>query len=266
MSVRSLENQFARIGARVKVREGAGRGRGGRGFTVDVQRDREGEFFLLEGRGEEQRVEVVDREPAERHLLLMVEAEGFKQKFLCGHDERHWFVAAVPERARATSVTEAMEALKPAEVRAAQTRRGLRVKQLRRRRNAAFVRQGEWFFVPAPALQVAESMVLRNEPLSRGAGSKPHVVEFCYRTGGDTRYVCPRRPSGLTQREYERFLHEMPEARTWNWRVMRRNPELYVRGRVRHADHATIVLPGWHRVLMNTENQAMAMRHVSFMD
>ena len=29
--------------------------------------------------------------------------------------------------------------------------------------------------------------------------------------------------------------------------------------RVRHADHATIALPGWHRVLMNTENQSKAM-------
>jgi hypothetical protein len=33
------------------------------------------------------------------------------RKFLCGHDERHWFVAEVP---RGTTVREAKEALKPA--------------------------------------------------------------------------------------------------------------------------------------------------------
>ena len=32
-----------------------------------------------------------------------------------------------------------------------------------------------------------------------------------------------------------------------------RNPEVFVRGHVRHADHATIVLHGWHRVHLNSE-------------
>jgi hypothetical protein len=30
-----------------------------------------------------------------RHLLLMARS-WTKDKFLCGHDERHWFVCAVP--------------------------------------------------------------------------------------------------------------------------------------------------------------------------
>ena len=47
---------------------------------------------------------------------------------------------------------------------------------------------------------------------------------------------------------------------------MRRNPGVYVRGKVRHADHKTIALHGWHRVLMNTEDQASAMRNVAFLD
>jgi hypothetical protein len=38
------------------------------------------------------------------------------------------------------------------------------------------------------------------------------------------------------------------------------------RPRVRHADHATITLHGWHRVLMNTEGQSKAMSHVAFLD
>ena len=48
--------------------------------------------------------------------------------------------------------------------------------------------------------------------------------------------------------------------------MMRRNPGVYVRGSVRHADHKTIVLRGWHQVLMNTEGQALAMRNVAFLD
>jgi hypothetical protein len=47
---------------------------------------------------------------------------------------------------------------------------------------------------------------------------------------------------------------------------MRRNASVYVRGHIRHADHKTIILHGWHRVLMNTENQAKAMRNVAFLD
>ncbi len=41
---------------------------------------------------------------------------------------------------------------------------------------------------------------------------------------------------------------------------MRRNPGVYVKGRGRHVDRATITLNGWHRVVMNTEGQSRAMR------
>jgi hypothetical protein len=45
-----------------------------------------------------------------------------------------------------------------------------------------------------------------------------------------------------------------------------RDPEVYAKGAVRHSDHATVHLAGWHRVLMNTEQRARAMRHVRFID
>ncbi len=51
-----------------------------------------------------------------------------------------------------------------------------------------------------------------------------------------------------------------------HWVTQRRNPTVFVRGKIRHADHKTIVLNGWHQVLMNTETQAVAMRHVAFID
>ena len=211
-------------------------------------------------------VAVLDVQPADRHLLLLVREAGEKQKFLCGHDERHWFVAAMPESAPVGTVRQAKEALKPAEVQVAQGRRGLRAEARNRRKNAAYRRQGEWFFLPVPDFGVDEGLVLRNEPLRRGNGGKPHWVEYCYRTGGETVYVCARHPNGVTEKEYRRILAGNPRAKGWGWQTMRRNPGVYVRGSVRHADHKTIVLHGWHRVLMNTEGEAKAMRNVAFLD
>lgn len=133
-----------------------------------------------------------------------------------------------------------------------------------RRRNEAFVRQGEWFFVPV-TFGVSERLVLRNEPIARGGG-KPHVCEELVRQGGELVYVSRRYPNGLTAGQYRKTLARRPELRGIGWIPQRRNPSVFVRGRVRHADHATIVLDGWHQVLMNTETQSVAMRHVAFVD
>lgn len=55
-------------------------------------------------------------------------------------------------------------------------------------------------------------------------------------------------------------------AKNWGWQTVQRNPGVYVRGRIRHPDHATITLHGWHQVVMNTENESRAMRNVAFLD
>jgi hypothetical protein len=47
---------------------------------------------------------------------------------------------------------------------------------------------------------------------------------------------------------------------------MRRDAEVYVRGRVWHPDHKTLVLACWHRVLMNTEHLAPGRSKVTFLD
>jgi len=269
MDTDNLLAKFARIGARLKVAD-----RPSRRFAVasgvislDIREDRDGEFFEVVREPEaDPEVAVLDVQPTERHLLLLVREGKEKHKFLCGHDERHWFVAAIPESAPVGTVRQAKEALKPAEVQVAQDLRKLRAEARNRRKNVAYRRQGEWFFLPVPGFHVDESLVLRDEPLRRGNGGKPHWVEFCYRTGGETVYVCPRHPSGVTVKEYQRILTTNSRARAWGWLPMRRNPGVYVRGKVRHADHKTIVLHDWHRVLMNTEGQAKAMRNVAFLD
>jgi hypothetical protein len=269
MDTSNLLREFARIGARVKFSDGlSSRRRATSGvLTLDVQEDREGEFFeVATSPAGDPEVAVLNVEPSDRHLLLLVREDGDKRKFLCGHDERHWFVAAIPESAPVGTVRQAKEALKPDDVIAAQGRAGLRAEVGNRRKNAAYRRQGEWFFLPIKDMHVDERRVLRNEPLSRGNGSKPHWVDFCYRTGGESVYVCRRHPSGVTEDEYRRILTANPRANSWGWQSMRRNMGVYVRGRVRHADHRTIVLHGWHRVLMNTENQAQSMKNLAFLD
>lgn len=265
-----LEAKFARIGARLKLGDGLRRRRRNASdvpISLDIQSDRRGEYFaVIERPNAMAEVEVLDIQPADRHLLLMVREREEKHKFLCGHDERHWFVAAVPENAPVGTVRAAKEALKPAEIQDAQARLGLGSKARNRRKNAAYRRQGEWFFIPARDFKPYENAILRNEPLSRGNGSKPHWCDFCYRTGGETVYVCWRFPNGIDGEKYRRLLEKQPDAAGWSWRVMSRNAQVYVRGRIRHADHKTITLPGWHQVLMNTENQAKAMRNVAFLD
>jgi len=99
------------MGARIKVREIPSRWRNGvrswispRDFAVDIQRDGAGEFFELRvpthlsGTLD---VCVMQAEPKQRHLLLAVRKTGDQpalDRFLCGHDEREWFVAAVRPR------------------------------------------------------------------------------------------------------------------------------------------------------------------------
>lgn len=268
MDAKTLEGKFARIGARLKIADGLVRRQGRGPVMLDVRSDGGGEFFeIARRRGAGAELDVLDVRPGDRHLLLLVRDGEAKHKYLCGHDERHWFVAAVPEATRGVgSVPAAKEALKPDGVKRLQSRLAVKPKDRHRRRTAAFVRQGEWFFVPVPGLSVEELLVLRDEPLSRGAGSKPHRAEYCYRTGGETVYVCQRHPNGLSPAQYNRIVSRNPKATAWGWRTMRRNPAVYVRGRIRHADHKTVVLHDWHQVLMNTENQSQAMRHVVFLD
>src|SRR5205807_4805966 len=104
--------------------------------------DRKGEFFeIVRQRGVEAEIAVLDVQPADRHLLLLVREGNDKSKFLCGHDERHWFVAGIPETAPVGTVRQAKEALKPTEVQTAQARQRPKGKARKRRRHDPVVRQ-----------------------------------------------------------------------------------------------------------------------------
>lgn len=276
MNVKQIESKFAAMGARLKVREipsGWQLGHPPRSnaveYVVDIRRDRAGEFFeirVLSHVAAKVEATVLQSEPRQRHLLLLLRKTAEQpqlDRFLCGHDERAWFVAAVP--GGASSVAQAMQALQPTAVREALGRHRVSSRRRFSRKNRAFRRQGEWFFVPEPGLVVNEKLVFRNEPLRRGAG-KPHWVDQLYRVGGETVHVSSKHPNGLTEVEYREVLHGDAGAASWGWRVMRRDASVYARGAVRHADHAVITLPFWHRVSMNTETQARAMANLAFLD
>lgn len=276
MYTQPLESKFHAMGARLKVREIPSRWRQGdrtwispKDFAMDIRRDGKGQFFELRvptHLSEALDVTVMQCEPGRRHLLLAVRQSGAKpqmDRFLCGHDEREWFVAAVP--GGASSVDDAMNALQPTEVRASLAQNAVSTRDRFARKNEAFRRQGEWFFMPEPTMVVDERLVLHREPIRRGRG-KPHLVEQVYRTGGETVHVCRRHPSGLTPAQHQSLLQRNPEAAGWGWQVMRRNPGVYARGKVSHSDHATITLSCWHRVLMNTESQSRTMANVAFLD
>lgn len=261
-----LRKNFERIGARVQLRpaiinlyrrELAG---------IDISSDHKGEYFDIRlGKDDQVDYEVVDVRPDLRHLLLMARRDYEKQKFLCGHDERHWFVCAVPGDS-VSNVISAMEALQPREVKRAVNRRVKRVKDRLRRRNKAFVRQGEWFFLREEMSPVDPKVVLKNEPLSRGGGSKSHMCEYLFRMGGEMVWVSPRHPQGISEASYRKLLPALSRRESWGFKQMMREPRVYVRGRVCHPDHKTIVLDDWHRVLMNTEREAPGATKVVFLD
>lgn len=270
MDTVSLEKHFRRIGSRFRVGEAVKRRWNDPEPRVrlDVVNDRFGECFELQmPTKHDADAYVVNVASRDRHLLMVIREAAVTNKLLCGHDERHWFVAGLPDFAKgAGTVQAAKNALKPQIVRNEEIRKKLSLQRRNRRRNEVFLRQGEWFFLPMPDMKVDPRFILFNEPLSRGAGSKPHRLQECTRWGGETVYICGQHPLGITEREYEKLLSRKPNARSWGWTIQRRNPAVFARGRIRHADHATICLPVWHQVVMNTEGQSAAMRFVAFLD
>ena len=206
----NIQKAFEQIGA-----EAATMTRGHR-FEIDVRKlDGREQFALTYPLSDHVTTEVMDVHPKLRHLVLDVSGWHLPigGRFLCGHDERHWFVASLPFDRRSTTVKGAMEVLKPDIVRREQRRKGVTHRR-HRRKTAAYVRQGEWFFLPRPKMHVGE-LATRNGRLVRQGGGKPHRAQWIYQPPG--------------------------------------RDETFVRGAVSHPDHATLYLQEWHRVVQNNE-------------
>lgn len=262
METSAIKKKFKSMGADVSFGENRRRT-----YNVDV---RKGNFILEAQEGID--ISVVDVDAKDRHLLINItEAPlhpgevGAKHKFLCGHDERDWFVAAVPEVHHwVKSVEDAKQALKPKGV--VEVERNLPGKKKNKRKNKARIRQGEWFFVPDSTLtDIKKIDIHKKEPITRGNGGKPHIVDEVYRSGGIKVYVSRSESNGITEENYKK-LSERERISKGPWRMMVRDATVYARGCVRHADHATITLNGWHRVFMNSENLAQSRNNMSFLD
>ena len=239
-----LRRHLSRMGARLKLQlDAALRVK----IRINVSRDRSGEFFDIRcwpGTNPE----ILDVRPDWRHMVLMVRDDGNKNKFLLGRDERHWFVAALPDDG-VHDVRTAIASLRPEEI-----------------EGKIAIRQGEWFFVPAPDLEADPKAIQRNEPLTRSAWSKPHICEQMVRQGGVVVMVCSAFPAGITEPEYHQLIESDPTHRHQGWRRMVRDAEVYVRGEVRHRDHKTLHLERWHRVYMNRERFAAHAGQIAFLD
>jgi hypothetical protein len=255
----SLSKHFEAMGARVKFRPLA-KPRWPfppqPPFTIDIGRDSRGPFFDFALTDRAPEFELLQAVPKDRHLLLFT-SKG--ERFLCGHDERHWFVAELA--APVSTVAAAKRALMPEDVLARAS--SIKPSKTENRRNVAFKRQGEWFFVPVEG-DLSRETILRNEPLQRNRGSKPHICEELVRIGGQTVYLVGR--EALTFSEYRARVRRDPALSRRPVQTRTAGSAVFVRGRVSHSDHATITLEGWHRVIINRERPAGHSSKVRFLD
>jgi hypothetical protein len=185
---------------------------------------------------------VLDKNPQRRHMLAMIRHEPdnggavIKQHYLLGHDERQLFVVGVDP---VVGLSEALTSLKPHGVMRAE-RQGLKV-----------IRQGDWFFVPLTRQQPDPNLVgifYANEPIGGPAGSRyglrignPHVAE-----------------------EQRVMIGDALRYMQGGWKKVGREIKLIlVRGKIRHAEHATIELRDWHQTF---QTQSILSNSIGYWD
>ena len=218
--------------------------RGNTDFMIDVGRTKKGEKFVIFV-DDHDRLKILSTRPETRHLVLGYKNnEGFIDRLLCGHDERQFFVASLPSAANVTTVEQAIDSLKSQPVEVAQ-KKGEKVR-----------RQGEWYFVPDETFSPDEKLIRKDEPLVRRVhgrvAGKPHMAQFAVRHG-------VREVNVKTQ-------HQIGKRLFTNKRRFSEVTSLYVKGRITHPDHKTLVLKTWHRVYMNREFEGSWNAGVAFLD
>ncbi len=252
-----LKKHFGKLGARVKfrslVRDRRQQKSMTASFIIDIKSDKKGSYFDIAMSPKVPEFEVLQTLPKERHLLLF-SRDG--QRFLCGHDERNWFVAPIDWAV--SSVRAAKQSLLPPAV--WDQVKNLPPGDVDNRRNAIFKRQGEWFFLPTNT-EFHNPIVYKKEPLQRTPASKPHICQELIRESGELVYIV--RGKVYTEKKFKEYKKSDPNFDRYGFQTMIRNPEVYVRGHVRHQDHATIKLKDWHRVFINAE---LTTSSVSFLD
>ena len=258
-----IRAKFERAGARASIRrlDSKSLRRFRRPMAIDVVSDELGEYFDIQ-LTPDVHLAVVDVQPCQRHLLLSASNVVGEDRFLCGHDEYHWFVAALPQETGTATVEAAKEALKPLLVRQLEERKH---EGKHHRKSDVFFRQGEWFFIPCPHVSIDRSRVVRGGTLRRG-GSKPHYCSFLYEDG-EREYACALYPKlAFFESEYRHILKTRRKAKLWKWRQLPFTPDLYVKGWIQHEDHSSLFLDIWHRVEMNRESDHLSMSRMIYRD
>jgi len=285
MNRENIKKMFENMGSRLTIRTGTStRMRDSRPLSINVAMDRHGEHFTLTLNPlldeEKTVIQVLDTDKKHRQMLLNLvywtipeelteqsrraiskgwttavrvlqnnKPQKVVEKLLVGHDEMHWFVAGV---SGSNSIKEAFERLRPTEVILAAKRAGVRRKDIFRHKTKGFIRQGEWFFVPAN-LSEKDMVIHKNEPISRQGGT-PHIVEEIVRFGGEKVWVGPNQKI-ISEKEYKKLISKDPkEASKWGLRM--RGAKVFGRGKVKHKDHHTVILKGWHEIHLSTERTA----------
>lgn len=246
MTNEALIRQFEKMGARCVIDEGEVSrfaGDNEMGFTINVLQDKDGEYFRIVRSKDSADLQTLQVLPDKKHLVLMAKEEKPRHenpsasKMLCGHDERHWFVAGVGSHV--TTVADAMRALDP--------KQETPTKDLGKHKTDDFIRQGEWFFYPAPDFKPDPNLIHRNEPI-RMPGRTEHICEELYRDPGETVWVVDGQI--YKKAAYERLRKEKGQA--WlNTRFVRQETSvraMYARGKISHPDHKTRILNGWHKI------------------
>jgi len=162
-----------------------------------------------------------------------------KRHFLCGVDERQLFISQLPKPV--STVREAHRCLKSVDVLFAEGK------------SSKVVRQGEWFFLePTP-----EEFQAINEAIRTKMITIEKTVPIGPFATGQIR--------GPRVRQWSGNPHTADELVTFSGKALEhgfpvRPREIFVRGRVRHVDHATVKFPQWKKVIRNTEtvNQGAA--------
>lgn len=161
---------------------------------------------------------------------------GSKRHLLAGLDERQLFLAQLPRGV--STVREAHLTLKSGSVTLAEGQ------------GIDSVRQGEWFFLEA----TKEEVVRIEDGLKRNLLIMERNVPigpFTDRSVRGGRRVRQFRGNPHTADE----LVVLPGDRLVNGFAVRER-EVFIRGRVRHVDHATVTFPGWRKVIRNAEANA----------
>ncbi len=168
------------------------------------------------------------RADGKRHWIVREQTPDSKRHYLCGVDERQLFIAELPRGV--STVRDAHRVLKADEVVLAEGKR--RVK-----------RQGEWFFLELTPeeerrleAELPTAIVWRRRPI--GIGGHPHTADEIVRLPGVA------------------LEHGHPVRRE----------DVFVRGRVRHVDHKTVVFTSWRKVVRNTEPNAGKMAGIAWID